>query len=221
MTADRRTLAPELGGATRPSGVAAGGERRGQSSRGATTGGARIVLATLDPVFAAQCHKALEGTDQQLLATVSLAELVDATRRLAPELVVLDADGEDVAALKMLATKVMLVSDARIVLVSAYLAPGSPLLCALLQSIAASFVQKSRGPSWLGLPEDDRASFVGALHAAVAADDGERVAEPPISGPAAAVVMDRDRHPAPRARDDVDVGWGADAARAAPPRSRP
>ena len=134
---------------------------------GATTGGARIVLATSDPVFAAQCQKSLEGTDQLLIATVALAELVDATRRLAPELVVLDADGADVAALKVLATKVMLVSDARIVLVSAYLAPGSPLLCALLQSIAASFVQKSRGPSWLGLAEDGRASFVGALHAAM------------------------------------------------------
>jgi chemotaxis response regulator CheB len=130
-----------------------------------TAGGARVVLATPDPVFAAQCQKALEGTDQQLLATVSLAELVDATRRLAPDLVVLDADGEDVAALKVLATKVMLMGDPRIVLVSAYLAPGSPVLCALLQSIAASFVQKSRGPSWLGLADDGRASFVGALHA--------------------------------------------------------
>ena len=38
----------------------------------------------------------------------------------------LDADGEDVAALKALATKVMLVSFAPVVVVSAYLAPGSP-----------------------------------------------------------------------------------------------
>jgi len=128
---------------------------------------ARLVLATSDPVFAALCHEALDGTHQQLVATVAPAALVDATRRLAPELVVLDADGEDVAALKVLATKVMLVSSARIVLVSAYLAPGSPLLCSLLQSIAAGFVQKARGPSWLGLPEDDQAAFVGALDAAL------------------------------------------------------
>jgi hypothetical protein len=63
MTADRSTLPP-------------GAERRGQGSHGVTTGGTRIVLATSDPVFAAQCQRALEGTNQQLLATVSLAELV-------------------------------------------------------------------------------------------------------------------------------------------------
>jgi chemotaxis response regulator CheB len=148
-------------------------DRATPSSAGGAPG-ARIVLATSDPVFAAQCQRALDGTSQQLLATVSLAELVDATRRLAPELVVLDADGEDVAALKVLANKLMLVSDPRIVLVSAYLAPGSPVLGALLQSIAASFVQKSRGPSWLGLAEDGSASLVGALHAALAGDGGSR-----------------------------------------------
>lgn len=142
----------------------------------------RSVLATSDPVFAAQCQRALAGTNQQLLATVALAELVDATRRLAPELVLLDADGADVAALKVLATKVMLVSDARLVLISAYLAPGSPLLGALLQSIAASFVQKSRGPSWLGLPDDDRAGFVAALNAAFAGSDGGRGADSSSGG---------------------------------------
>lgn len=145
-----------------------------------------VVLATSDPVFAALCQQALDGTEQQLLAAVSPAELVDATRRLAPGLVVLDADGEDVAALKVLATKVMLVSDARIVLVSAYLAPGSPGLCALLQSIAASFVQKSRGPSWLGLVAEDRAAFADALRAAAADDPDD---------------------PAIQARRDIDDDW--------------
>ena len=173
--------------------------------RAATT--SRVVLATSDPVFAAQCQKALAGSNQQLLATVALAELVDATRRLAPDLVVLDADREDVAALKVLATKVMLVSSARIVLVSAYLAPGSPLLCALLQSIAASFVQKLRGPSWLGLSEDDRAGFVAALHAAFAASGGSTIRRP---------VVPADLPPPDR--DDVDLEWTADAA---PPRGRP
>lgn len=169
----------------------------------------RLVLATADPVFAAQCQKALDGSNLQLLATVALAELVDATRRLAPDLVVLDADREDIAAIKMLATKVMLVSCARIVLVSAYLAPGSPLLCALLQSVAASFVQKSRGPSWLGLPEDDRAAFIAALNAAFAAAVGGPSAGPPGGGAAG------DR--APREREAVDGGWAAGV----PPRSRP
>jgi len=178
---------------------------------GTPTGAARLVLATSDPVFAAQCQQALDGTDQQLLATVSLAELVDATRRHAPDLVVLDADGGDVAALKTLATKVMLVSCARIVLVSAYLAPGSPLLCALLQSIAASFVQKSRGSSWLGLAEDDRAAFVDALRAAAGSSERTPAAAAPIGGPAAA------RDLAPRARDAVDGGWATDAP---PPRGR-
>jgi chemotaxis response regulator CheB len=159
-------------------------------------------------VFAAQCQKALAGSNQQLLATVALAELVDATRRLAPDLVVLDADREDVAALKVLATKVMLVSSARIVLVSAYLAPGSPFLCALLQSIAASFVQKLRGPSWLGLSEDDRAGFVAALHAAFAASAGGSTIRRPV------VPADLP----PPDRDDVDLEWTADAA---PPRGRP
>ena len=197
---------------TRPA-AAVAAERRGDSL-GVPASGTRIVLATSDPVFAAQCETALDGTHHQLLATVAPAELVDATRRLAPDLAVLDADGEDVAALKALATKVMLVSDARIVLVSAYLAPGSPLLCTLLQSIAASFVQKSRGPSWLGLPQDDRASFVGALDAAFAAHDGEIAGGPPIGDAAA----DRNRHRTRRGRDDVDGGWEADVA---PGRSRP
>ena len=59
----------------------------------------RLVLATSDPVFAAQCEKALDGSSHQMLASVTLPELVDATRRLAPDLVVIDADREDVAAL--------------------------------------------------------------------------------------------------------------------------
>ena len=209
MTADRHTPRSEPGGAPAPSAVPAGADRGPRGSHRATTGGTRVVLATSDPVFAALCQQALEGTDQQLLAAVSTAELVDTTRRLAPGLVVLDADGEDVAALKVLATKVMLASDARIVLVSAYLAPGSPGLCAVLQSIAASFVQKSRGPSWLGLSDEDGASFTGALRRAFAADDGELLVDPPIPGLASA------------AGDALDVGWEADAERAAPTRSRP
>ena len=180
MTTDRGTLRSGGLGAASPS-----------------TGGTRVVLATSDPVFAALCQQALEGSDQQLLAAVPPAELVDTARRLAPELVVLDADGQEVAALEVLATKVMLVSDARLVVVSAYLAPGAPGLCALLASVAASFVQKARGASWFGLPQDDRAAFVAALRADLAADHGEL-----------------------RARADLDAGWSPGDDQPATTRSR-
>jgi chemotaxis response regulator CheB len=134
--------------------------------------GRRIVLATSDPVFAALCRRALMGSGGELLAAVSPAELLETTRRLAPELLLLDVDGEEVTALKALATKVMLVSEARVVLLSGYLAPGSPGLSALLQSIAATFVQKPEGPSSLGLADQDGPAFVAALEAAYAAHDG-------------------------------------------------
>src|SRR5207245_2508382 len=102
--------------------------------------------------------------------------LLDTARQLAPSFIVLDADGEDVAALKALATKVMLVSFAPVVVVSAYLAPGSPGLSTLLQSIAAAFVQKPQGPSSLSLADTDGPRFAAALRAAFAAHDGVEVA---------------------------------------------
>jgi chemotaxis response regulator CheB len=131
----------------------------------------RVVLATSDPVFAALCQRAFLGTRLELVASVAPAELLETMRRLAPELLVLDADSEDAQALKLLATKVMLVSEARVVLVSAWLAPGSPGLCALLQSIAGTFVQKPEGPSSLGLADADGPAFVAALEAAFAAHE--------------------------------------------------
>jgi chemotaxis response regulator CheB len=131
----------------------------------------RAVLATSDPLFAALCQRALAGTSLKLLAAVPPSELLETVRRLAPDLLVLDVDGEETGALKALATKVTLVSEAHIVLVSAYLAPGSPGLSALLQSIAATFVQKPEGPSSLGLADGDPPPFVAALGAALAAHD--------------------------------------------------
>jgi chemotaxis response regulator CheB len=165
--------------------------KAGQSAqRVATAKSALILLATSDPVFAALCKRVLEaGTNQEIVA-VSPSELLEKARQLAPRHLVLDADGQDVAALKALATKVMLVSDANIVFVSAYLAPGSAGLSSLLQSIPAAFVQKPQGPSSLSIADDDGTTFVAALQAALDAKQSEDVAT-----------------------DNLDAGWDTDESR--------
>ena len=137
----------------------------------------RVVLATFDPVFGALCKRAFErATTPHVLVAVSPPELLETVRQVAPDLLVLDVDGEDVAALKVLAAKVMLVSDAHVVLASAYLGPGSAGLGGLLQSIAATFVQKPEGPSSLSLADEDGPPFVATLFAALAASDDEDLA---------------------------------------------
>jgi chemotaxis response regulator CheB len=149
---------------------------------------ARVVLVTSDPVFAALSKRALEeAPGVQLVVAVSAAELLETARQVAPDFLVVDVDGEDAAALKTLVAKVMLVSDAPVVLVSAYLAPGSPRLGALLQSIAATFVQKPQGPSSLSLADEDGPPFVAALQAAFAGHEGESLAA-----------------------DDLDAGWSVE-----------
>jgi chemotaxis response regulator CheB len=164
----------------------------------------RVVLATADGMFAALCRHALARahTSLKLVAAVAPAELLPTVRKLAPALLVMDADGEDLAALRALAAKVMLVSDARIVLVSAWLAPGSPALCALLQSIAATFVQKPDGGSSLGLVAEGGPPFVAALEAAFAAHEADPL----------------DLEPRPRLSVlpvDFDAGWSSEGE---PPR---
>ena len=151
----------------------------------------RVVLASSDPVFAVLCQDALEASGHEVVAAVAPTELLE-TARQAPDLVILDADGHDVASLKALATKTMLVSEARLVLVSAYLAPGSAGLSALLQAIPATFVQKPQGASSLGLADDDAAPFVAALLAAHGAHDN-----PDVTGPL----------PDPPDPSDVDDAW--------------
>jgi len=133
----------------------------------------RALLATSDPVFAALCKRALAQSRLPLVGAVSPPELLESARQLDPTLILLDVDGEDAAALKALASKVMLVSDARLVLVSAYLAPGAPGLGALLQSVPATFVAKPAGPSSVGLAVDDGPAFVAALEAAFEAHDAD------------------------------------------------
>jgi chemotaxis response regulator CheB len=157
--------------------TASGADQARASTSDAIAARARVVLTTSDPVFAVLFTRALqEGTNLQLLAAVSPAEVVETARQLQPQLLVLDVDGEELDALKTIAAKVMLVSDAPLVLVSAYLAPGSPGLCALLQSIAATFVQKPEGPSSLSLAGEDGPPFVAALQAVLAAAEGDDLA---------------------------------------------
>jgi len=137
---------------------------------------ARAILATSDPVFAVLCARALAPSAKiELARAVTLSELIDAARRLEPDLIVLDADGEDSHAVKLLAAKVTLVTAAPMVLVSAYLAPGSPGLGALLQSVGAEFVQKPRGPSSLSLAGADGAPFAEALEIALAGRAEEEI----------------------------------------------
>ncbi|HET6279669.1 MAG TPA: hypothetical protein VFH73_01835 [Polyangia bacterium] len=132
--------------------------------------GAQILLATSDPVFASLCKRALEAAARpSTVVAVSPAELLAAARQVEHDVLVLDADRQEPAALKMLASKVMLVSDAPMVLISAYLAPGSPGLGALLASVPAHFVQKPQGSASLSLADEEGAPFVAALQSAFAA----------------------------------------------------
>jgi chemotaxis response regulator CheB len=166
----------------------------------------RVVLASADPLFAALCHRVLAGSSLELLAAVPPAELLETTRQLAPDLLILDSDGEDALALRLLATKVMLVSQARLVLVSAYLSLGSPGLSALLQSIAASFVQKPGGPSSLGLIDEDGPRFLAALQATLTGLDPEELLVPP---PPPAPPVSKAGAPA----EALDSGWDLDEER--------
>jgi len=130
----------------------------------------RVLLATADPVFGALCKQGLERAEPpSAVIAVSTPELLEAARRFAHDVLVLDADLQDIAALKALAGKVVLVSDAPVVLLSAYLAPGSSGLGTLLQSIAAHYVQKPQGSSSLSLAGEDGPPFVAALQAAFTA----------------------------------------------------
>jgi chemotaxis response regulator CheB len=158
----------------------------------------RVVLASQDPVFSLLCRRALAGTSLDVVAVVPPSRLLEATRQAAPELVVIDIDAEDTLELKALTTKLMLVSDARLVLTAAYLAPGSPGLCTLLQAIAADFVQKPEGPSSLGLADEDGAPFAVALEAT-------------LTGPPAGLGFAPASTPRPRSAtlppEAIDSGW--------------
>ena len=132
-----------------------------------------LVLATRDAAFAALCESLLDdGATFDLVVAASTVELLDVARQHDPDAVLLDVDGQDVAAIKTLASKVALVSEAWVILASGYLSPGSPGLTSLLQSIAGAAVQKPGGSASLSLVGEGGASFVAALEGAFAARPG-------------------------------------------------
>jgi chemotaxis response regulator CheB len=132
-----------------------------------------LVLATRDGAFAALCESLLDdGATFELVVATSTIELLDVVRQHDPDAVLLDVDGQDVAALKTLAAKVALVSEAWVILVSGYLSPGSTGLTSLLQSIAGAAVQKPGGATSPSLAGKDGAAFVAALEGAFAARPG-------------------------------------------------
>jgi chemotaxis response regulator CheB len=134
--------------------------------------GPRVLLATADPVFSVLCKRALEGAEApSVVVAISPPELLQTARQSAHDVLVLDVDHQDIAALKALAGKAMLVNDAPIVLVSGSLGPGSSALGALLGAISAHFVQKPQGPSSLSLADEDGPPFVAALQAAFMAHE--------------------------------------------------
>jgi chemotaxis response regulator CheB len=134
---------------------------------------ATLVLASRDAAFSALCESLLDdGATFELVVATSTVELLDVARQHEPDAVLLDVDGQDVAVVKTLVSKVALVSDAWVILASGYLAPGSPGLTSLLQSIAGAAVQKPGGATSLSLAEADGAAFVAALRDAFEARPG-------------------------------------------------
>jgi chemotaxis response regulator CheB len=126
-----------------------------------------MVLATRDAAFAALCEHLLDDTVSfELVVATSTVELLDVARQHEPDVVLLDVDGQDAAAVRTLASKVALVSDAFVILASAYFSPGSPGLTALLQGIAAGAVQKPRGATSVSLAGGDGEAFLSALRGA-------------------------------------------------------
>jgi chemotaxis response regulator CheB len=133
---------------------------------------ATLVLATRDSGFTALCEYLLkDGAIFDLVVSTSTVELLDVARQHNPEAVLLDVDGQDVATIKVLAAKLAIVSEARILFTSGYLAPGSAGLGSLLQAVAATAVLKPQGATSLSLSQADGATFVTALRRAFDAQD--------------------------------------------------
>lgn len=128
---------------------------------------ATLVLASRDSAFAALCeHLLREGDVFDLIVSTSTVELLDVARQHQPEAVLLDVDGQDIAAVKTLLSKLTLLSEARVILASGYLSPGSAGLGSLLQTIAAVAVLKPQGSTSLSLVQSDGPLFVAALRRA-------------------------------------------------------
>lgn len=97
------------------------------------------------------------------LASVAPEDLLDAARLHEPHVILLDIDGVEEGAVRRLTAKLALVSDARLVFASGYLAPGSPDLNRLLQNTEAIAVLKPTGSASLSLAGTDGDAFLVRL----------------------------------------------------------
>jgi hypothetical protein len=123
-----------------------------------------IVVASDDAVFPVLCEH-LFGRSELVthLASVTLDGLLEAARRQEPDVILLDIDGLEQDKTRQLAAKLALVSDARLVIASGYLGPGSPELNRLLQNIEAIPMLKPSGSGSLSLAGTDGDAFLASL----------------------------------------------------------
>lgn len=136
----------------------------------------RMVVATADPVFGALCERLFPEEEGRVSVTVH-ADLIRLARRVEPEVILYDIDYCDPADVSRLTAKLSLVSGAVVVLASAYHAPGSTGLGALLQTVSATAVLKPDGASSLSLSAHAAEAFRQSLTLAIdaqarAADHG-------------------------------------------------
>jgi hypothetical protein len=126
----------------------------------------RMVVATADSVFGARCES-LFGGDGGIVSVTVHADLIRLARRGEPDVVLFDIDYCDPADVSRLTAKLSLVSSAVVVLATAYHAPGSAALGALLQTVSATAVLKPDGASSLSLSGAGAEAFRQALTVAI------------------------------------------------------
>ena len=123
-----------------------------------------IVIASADAVFSVLCEYLLKASERvRLLACVSFGEVLDTVRQRQPDVILLDIDFRENEEMRQVAAKLALVSDAKLVLASGYLAHGAPDLNHLLQHVEAVAVLKPLGSSSLSLAGADGEEFLATL----------------------------------------------------------
>jgi hypothetical protein len=136
------------------------------AARGGTLPG--IVIASDDAVFPVLCEQLLGKSELVThLASVTLDGLLEAVRRQEPGVILLDIDGIEHDETRQIAAKLALLSDARLVIASGYLAPGSPELNRLLQNIEAIPLMKPSGSGSLSLAGTDGDVFLAGIERAI------------------------------------------------------
>ena len=125
-----------------------------------------VVIASGDAVFPVLCGRLLAPSERvTLLASVPFDKALEAARRHEPDFILLDIDSCEHEEARQLTAKLALVSEAKLVIASGYLAPGSPDLNHLLQHIACVPVLKPSGGASLSLAGADGEAFLAALEA--------------------------------------------------------